>query len=65
VIILSPVTILTVIPALWHCLIASGTYFLGISCTPKIATAIKCCFYKSNTPFSSLASKSSLACNFL
>jgi hypothetical protein len=34
VIILSPVTILTVIPALWHLIMASGTYFLGISLTP-------------------------------
>jgi hypothetical protein len=34
VIILSPVTILTMIPALWHLMMASGTYFLGISLTP-------------------------------
>ena len=31
---LSPVTILTLIPALLHCLIASGTSYLGISLTP-------------------------------
>lgn len=31
VIMLSPVTILTLIPALWHCSIACGTYGLGIS----------------------------------
>ena len=34
---LSPVTILTVIPAPWHFLIASGTSFLGSSLTPIIA----------------------------
>ena len=37
VIILSPVTIRTVIPARWHLLIAEGTSFLGISLTPIIA----------------------------
>ena len=36
VIILSPVTILTFIPALWHFMIASGTSFLGRSRTPII-----------------------------
>jgi hypothetical protein len=37
VMMLSPVTILTVIPAWWHFLMASGTSFLGISLTPIIA----------------------------
>lgn len=41
VMMLSPVTIRTVIPARWHFLIASGTSFLGMSCTPRIAIAIK------------------------
>jgi len=40
VIMLSPVTILTVIPARLHFLIASGTSFLGISLTPRIAKSI-------------------------
>jgi hypothetical protein len=37
VIILSPVTILTFIPAFLHLIIASGTYGLGTSLTPTIA----------------------------
>jgi hypothetical protein len=48
---LSPVTILTVIPALWHFLIASGTYFLGISITPKIATTVRFVFSTAKIPF--------------
>jgi accessory gene regulator protein AgrB len=42
--ILSPVTILTVIPALWQSLMESGTYFLGISLTPMTANKIKLSF---------------------
>lgn len=49
--ILSPVTILTLIPALWHLAIASGTYGLAISCTPIMARTIKSFFSASNTPF--------------
>lgn len=37
VILLSPVTILTVIPALWHLATASGTSGLMISLIPTIA----------------------------
>lgn len=44
VMILSPVTILTMIPALWHSLMASGTYFLGISLTPTTAIKTKLSF---------------------
>ena len=42
--ILSPVTILTLIPALWHWAIACGTSGLGISCTPIIVNRIKSFF---------------------
>lgn len=41
VIILSPVTILTLIPALWHLLMASSTSFLGISLTPMIQSMMR------------------------
>ena len=54
VIILSPVTILTVIPALWQSLMESGTYFLGISFTPITAKRTKLSFSHSKTPLSSL-----------
>ncbi len=41
VIILSPVTILTLIPALWHLPMASYTSFLGISLTPMIQSMMR------------------------
>ena len=41
---LSPVTILTVIPAPWHFLMASGTSFLGSSLTPIIAIKVMLSF---------------------
>lgn len=44
VIILSPVTILTFMPARWHLRIAEGTSFLGMSRTPKIANKTNSCF---------------------
>ena len=40
VIMLSPVTILTVIPAIWHFFMASGTSFLGLSLTPITASKV-------------------------
>jgi len=48
---LSPVTILTFIPAFLHFYIASGTSGLGTSFTPKIANNMKLFFYISKTPF--------------
>lgn len=65
VIILSPVTILTVIPALLHFLIASGTSFLGMSLTPMIARSMMFSFQHAKTPFSSFNSISSCADSFL
>lgn len=65
VIMLSPVTILTVIAALLDFLIASGTSFLGISFTPIIAKRIICSFSQAKTPFSSFYSRSSRAESFL
>lgn len=41
---LSPVTILTVIPALLHLRIASGTSGLGISLTPMIVNKVNSFF---------------------
>lgn len=41
---LSPVTILTLIPARWHLLIASGTSFRGMSRTPNMQSSIKLLF---------------------
>ena len=52
--ILSPVTILTVIPALWHSLIASGTYALGVSLTPTTAISTRLFFSTSYNPLLSL-----------
>ena len=63
--ILSPVTILTLIPALWHLAIASGTSGLAISWTPIIAKRIKSFFYTSKIPFWSFCYKSSCAPSFL
>ena len=51
---LSPVTILTLIPAVWHWAIAWGTSGLGMSCTPMMAKSIKSLFSASKIPFSSL-----------
>ena len=51
VMILSPVTILTFITALWHLAMASGTSFLGMSRTPKMQTKIRSLFYILKTPF--------------
>jgi hypothetical protein len=65
VIILSPVTILTFIPALWHLMMAPGTYFLGMSRTPKIVIKISSVFSISKTPFSSLLYKSQFGFTFL
>ena len=53
VIMLSPVTILTVIPAPLHFRIASGTSGLGISLTPMIVSSVNPVFSTSNTPLSS------------
>ena len=54
---LSPVTIRTFIPAWWHLAIAPGTYFLGMSLTPKIPTTTRSLLYTSKTPFPSFFSK--------
>ena len=51
VIILSPVTILTVIPALLHFIIAPGTSFLGMSLTPIMAKSMIFSFSHAKTPF--------------
>jgi hypothetical protein len=53
---LSPVTILTVIPAFLHFLIAYGTSGLGISFTPIIANSVKSLFSMSKIPLLSEAS---------
>ena len=50
---LSPVTILTLIPAPLHFLIADGTSGLGISFTPIMDNNIKLSFSIWNTPLSS------------
>lgn len=56
VMILSPVTILTVMPALWHDSIASCTSGRGMSLIPTIAMSMRLCFSISYTPLSSLSS---------
>lgn len=55
---LSPVTILTVIPAFLHFLIAYGTSGLGISFTPIIVKSVKSLFSISNIPLLSAFSLS-------
>jgi hypothetical protein len=50
VVILSPVTILTLIPAFLHLAIASGTSGLKTSLTPKTAKSTDLDFYTSNIP---------------
>jgi hypothetical protein len=62
---LSPVTIRTVIPALWHLAMASGTYLRGMSLTPAMQSSVKPVRSTAKTPFSSLDSRSSVELIFL
>jgi len=62
---LSPVTILTVIPAFLHFLMASGTYGLGMSFTPIIVKRTKPVFSTSKTPLLSDTVKSSDPLSYL
>lgn len=62
---LSPVTILTVIPATLHFRMAYGTSGLGISLTPIIVKRTNPCFSTSNTPLLSELLKSSESVTYL
>ena len=56
---LSPVTILTFIPANLQRETALGTSYLRISLIPRTATKVRSCNSTSNTPLLSLVTKSS------
>ena len=62
---LSPVTILTIIPAPLHFRIASGTSGLGTSLTPIMVIKVNPVFYISNTPLLSEEVKSLLSLIYL
>ncbi len=63
--ILSPVTILTLIPAFLHFSTAEGTSTLNTSLIPIIANNVKLCFSISYTPLSSFYFLSSSPLSYL